>query len=146
MAEPNLGTVVDDLVSLMKSEWQPSNTGGDTPQIDKSDALGKGRDLGVFDYVEFSKTSPIDIEDADLTLSSEDFDAAVYAEIKSDDEAKREELFSEFRRIYKDNQKRPDCPANFDRMRLGEVTPLDDSTFGAYLYELTILFEARSRS
>jgi hypothetical protein len=31
-------------------------------------------------------------------------------------------------------------------MVFGDITPLDDETFGAYVYEIVIGFEARSRA
>lgn len=146
MTEPDTIDIVNKVVSLFDTEWNATNTSGEKPIIDKSDALGKGRDLGVYDYVEFSNTSPFSIDDADLTKTSEDFDAAVFVEIKSDDEARRKELFDEFRRIYKANDKRPDTPGGYDRMLIDEPVPLDDSTFGAWVLELTLAFEARSRT
>lgn len=147
MTQPNLTKVVQEFRDLLQDEWIESNTGGDAPIIDKSDELGKGRDLGVYDYVEVSETSPIGIEYADVFQSSQDIDATAFVEIKASDEDRRDELFSEFRRVVEaENDKHGFVVADFDRMAFGDITTLDDGTFGAYLYEVTIGFEARSRS
>jgi len=146
MTQPNFN-IVDELVSLVDSSFDPNNvTGSKQILIDKSDDLGKGRDLGVYDYIEFSKTTPSSIQYADLTLSSQDVDAAVYCEIKSDDQTRRDQIFDEFRSVIEANRKRPDTPGGYDRMKFGDITPLDDRTFGAFTYQLPILFEARARS
>jgi hypothetical protein len=146
MTQPNLTKIVQEFRDLLQAEWVAANTSNDEPTIDKSDDLGKGRDLSIYDYVEVSETSPFGIEYADLFQSSQDLDATIFAEIKASDEDRRDELFSEFRRIVEANRSRPDTPGDFDRMVFADVTPLDDSTFGAYVYEVTIGFEARSRS
>lgn len=146
MTQPDIAQLVGETVDLVTTEWDESNTSGDTPIIDKSDDIGKGRDLGVYDYVEFSKTSPIGITYADLPMSSQDIDETVFVELKSNTEDRRDELWAEFRRIIESNRKRPDTPGNFDRVVFADITPLDDSTFGAYVYEITLGFEARSRS
>jgi len=146
MTQPNI-FVVDGLVSLVKSNFNEANVAGDKQiLIDEADELGKGRDLGVYDYIEFSGTSPNSIEYADLTMSSQDVDAATFVELKADGKTRRKEMFDELRSIIEANRKRPDTPGNFDRMIFGDVTNLDDETFGAYVLEFPILFEARSRS
>lgn len=146
MTQPNLTKIVQEFRDLLQAEWVAANTSNDEPTIDKSDDLGKGRDLSIYDYVEVSETSPIGIEYADLFQSSQDLDATIFAEIKASDEDRRDELFSEVRRIVEANGSRPDTPGDFDRMVFADITSLDDSTFGAYVYEVTIGFEARSRS
>lgn len=145
MAQPKIA-VVNELVELVQDEFDEDAVDGDrTVLIEKSDDLGKGRDLGVYDYIEFSATSPVEVPYADLTLTSNDVDVAVFVELKSDDEDRRDDLFEELWRIVRDHRKRPDTPGDFDRMFFGTITPLDDETFGAYLYQITINFEARSR-
>ena len=79
MTQPDISNVVDDTVSAIDTDWDTSNTSGDKPVIAKSDDIGKGRDLQVYDYVELSKTSPFAIEYHDLPLSSQDVDAAASA-------------------------------------------------------------------
>lgn len=146
MVQPDLANVVDDTVAAIDSNWDTANA--DKPIIDKSDSIGKGRDLGVYDYVELSKTNPTAIDYYDLPMSSQDIDAAAFVEIKSSDESRRDELFSEFRRtIEVENEgARTFATADFDRVIFADVTFLDDSTFGAYLVEVTLAFEARARS
>jgi hypothetical protein len=147
MTQPNISTVVDDTVSGVDSAWDATNTSGDKPVIDKADEIGKGRDLSVYDYVEFSKTNPNAIEYHDLPMNSQDIDAAVFAELKSSSEARRDELFDEFRRtIEAKNDEHGFVYSDFDRVVFADVTFLDDGTFSAYLVEVTLLFEARGRS
>lgn len=146
MTQPTF-LVVDDLVSLVKTEFNEGNVAGSkTILIDEADELGKGRDLGVYDYIEFSGTSPNSIEYADLIMSSQDVDAATFVELKADDKTRRKEMFAELRSVIEANAKRPDTPGDYDRMLFGEITSLDDSTFGAYVLEFPILFEARART
>jgi len=146
MTQPTF-LIVDDLVSLVKTEFNEGNVAGSkTILIDEADELGKGRDLGVYDYIEFSGTSPNSIEYADLTMSSQDVDAATFVELKADDKTRRKEMFAELRSVIEANAKRPDTPGDYDRMLFGEITSLDDSTFGAYVLEFPILFEARART
>jgi len=146
MTQPDIN-IVDEVVSLVDTQFDPANvTGSKTILIDKSDDLGKGRDLGVYDYIEFSKTSPHTIEYADLFLNNQDVDAAIFVELKADDQTRRDEMFDELRSVIESNRKRPDTPGDYDRMIFGEITPLDDETFGAFVYEFPLLFEARSRS
>jgi hypothetical protein len=148
MTQPSISNVVDDTVDAVDTEWETSNTSGEKPIIDKSDDIGKGRDLQVYDYVEFSKTNPTSIEYHDLPLSSQDIDAAAFVEIKSSEEDRRDELFAEFRRaIEVQNQGAGTfAPADFDRVVFADITFLDDDTFSAYLVEVTLAFEARGRS
>jgi hypothetical protein len=139
--------VVDDTVSAIDTEWDTSNTSGEKPVIAESDDIGKGRDLSVYDYVELSKTSPFGITYHDLPLESQDVDAAAFVEIKSSSEDRRDELFDEFRRTIEVNRGHDGFAiADFDRVIFGDITFLDDSTFGAYLVEVTLLYEARGRS
>lgn len=146
MTQPDLANVVDDTITVLNN-WDSSNTGNETPIIDKADSIGKGRDLQVYNYVELSKTSPFGIEYADLPMNSQDVDAAVFVEIKSADETKRDNMFDEFRRlIEKENEGSGFVMSDFDRVIFGDITFLDDDTFGAYLVEVTLLYEARSRS
>jgi len=147
MTQPNIAQVVDETVSAVDTEWDTANTSGEKPVIAKSDDIGKGRDLGVYDYVEFSKTNPNNISYHDLPLNSQDIDAAVFVELKSDSEDRRDELFDEFRRAIEVNRgKGGFAPADFDRVIFADITFLDDSTFGAYLVEVTLAYEARGRS
>lgn len=145
MTQPNLSDVVDDAVAAVDGNWDTANT--PKPVIGKSDDIGKGRDLGVYDYVEFSKTNPTSIDYFDLAMNSQDIDAAVFVEIKSSDEERRDALFDEFRRtIEVENDGVGFVAADFDRAIFADITFLDDSTFGAYLVEITIALEARGRS
>jgi len=144
MTQPNVTTIVDDTVATLDAEWDESNA--DKPVIGKSDDIGKGRDLNVYNYVELSRTSPTDISYSNLPLSAQDIDATVFVELKAASEADRDAIFDEFRRVIEANRSRPDTPGGFDRVVFADITPLDDSTFGAYLVEVTLAFEARSRS
>lgn len=144
MTQPNLTTIVDDTVDTLDAEWDESNA--DKPVIGKSDDIGKGRDLNVYNYVELSRTSPTDISYSNLPLSAQDIDATVFVELKAASKADRDAIFDEFRRVIEANRSRPDTPGGFDRVVFADITPLDDSTFGAYLVEVTLAFEARSRS
>jgi len=147
MTQPKLPKLLDETVSGVDSAWDTSNTSGEKPVIDKSDDIGKGRDLSVYDYVEFSKTNPNAIEYHDLPMNSQDIDAAVFVELKSSSEDRRDEIFSEFRRtIEAKNDEHGFVYSDFDRIIFGDITFLDDSTFSAYLVEVTLLFEARGRS
>jgi len=147
MTQPNISQVVDDTVDGVDTNWDTANTSGSKPVIAKSDDIGKGRDLGVYDYVEFSKTNPTAIEYHDLPMNSQDVDAAVYVELKSDTEDRRDELFDEFRRtIEAENDKHGFVFSDFDRVIFADITFLDDETFGAYLVEVTLAYEARGRS
>jgi len=147
MTQPNIANVVDDTVSTLTSNWVDGNTGGETPLIGKSDELGKGRDLSIYDYVELSKTSTNAIDYSDLQMSAQDVDAAVFCELKSSDETKRDNIFDEFRRVLEaENEKHGFVMAEFDRVIFADITFLDDNTFGAYLVEVTLAFEARSRA
>lgn len=146
MTRPDLVGLVDKVVTTVDTDWQASNTGGNKPIIDKSDDIGKGRDLQVYDYVEFSKSSPLGKEYADLFLSSDDVDATVFVELKSNTEPRHDELFDEFVRVIENNRKRPDTPGDYDRVRFADITPLHDDNFGVYVTEITLAFEARSRS
>jgi hypothetical protein len=145
MTQPNIH-VVDALVDLVNSEWDSSNVTDEYVVIGKSDEIGKGRDVGTYDYVEFSVTSPTNISYADLFMSTQDVDVAVFVEIKSSSSARRDVLFDEFRRIIEANRQRPETPGDFDRMIFQDVTPLDDQSFGAYTYEVVVAFESRSRT
>ena len=147
MTQPDLANVVDDTVTAIDTEWDTANTSGEKPVIAESDDIGKGRDLGVYDYVELSKTSPFGITYHDLPLSSQDVDAAAFVEIKSSSEDRRDELFDEFRRTIEVNRGNGGFAiADFDRVIFGDITFLDDNTFGAYLVEVTLLYQARGRS
>jgi len=147
MTQPNIAQVVDNTVSGVDSAWDTTNTSGSKPVIDKSDDIGKGRDLSVYDYVEMSKTNPNAIEYHDLPMCSQDIDAAVFVELKSSSEDRRDELFAEFRRtIEAKNDEHGFVFSDFDRVIFGDITFLDDDTFSAYLVEVTLLYEARGRS
>ena len=145
MSQPDLN-VVDEVVTLLSNNWNGGSGPPNNLLIDKSDDIGKGRDLAVYDYVELSLTSPTNINYADLTMSSQDVDAAVYCELKSDEEDRRDAIRDEFRSIIEDHRKRPDTPGDYDRVVFGDITHLDDQIFGQYVVEITLLFEARSRS
>lgn len=146
MTQPTF-LVVPELVTLVKNNFNAGNvTGSKTILIDEADELGKGRDLGVYDYIEFSGTSPNSINYADLTMSSQDVDAATFVELKADGKTRRKEMFAELRSVIEANRKRPDTPGDYDRMLFGEITSLDDETFGAYVFEFPILFESRART
>jgi hypothetical protein len=147
MTQPSISNVVDDTITAVENEWVDANTSGDRPIIDKSDSIGKGRDLQVYDYVEFSKTNPTNITYFDLPLNAQDVDAAAFVEIKSSEEARRDELFTEFRRTIEVQNEGSGtfAPADFDRVIFADITFLDDSTFSAYLVEVTLAFEARGR-
>jgi len=146
MTQPSV-SVVDEFVTLIDTNFTEGNvTGSKTILIDESDDLGKGRDLGVYDYIEVSTTSPLGIEYSDLFMDNQNIDATLFIELKSDDEDRRDDMFAEFRSIVEANRKRPDTPGDYDRMVFGDITPLDDETFGAYVYEIVIGFEARSRA
>lgn len=146
MTQPDFN-IVDEFVTLIDNNFDPANVSGSkTILIDKSDDLGKGRDLGVYDYIEASKTSPHSIEYSDLFMNNQDVDAAIFVELKADDQTRRDEIWDEFRSIVEANRKRPDTPGDYDRMLFDSPTPLDDETFGAFVYEVTIVFESRSRA
>jgi hypothetical protein len=146
MTQPSISNVVDETVEALRTDWNTSDV--EKPIIDKSDSIGKGRDLQVYDYVELSKTNPTSITYADLPMSSQDIDAAAFVEVKSSDESRRDALFSEFRRVIESQNQGAGtfAPAAFDRVIFADITFLDDDTFGAYLVEVTLAFEARSRS
>jgi len=148
MTQPSLSNVVDDTIDAVTNEWVDANTSGDRPVIDKSDDIGKGRDLQVYDYVEFSKTNPTSITYHDLPLNSQDIDAAAFVEIKSSSEDRRDELFDEFRRTIEVQNKGAGTfsIADFDRVIFADITFLDDDTFSAYLVEVTLAYEARGRA
>lgn len=148
MTQPSIASVVDDTVTAIDTEWDTSNTSGSKPVIGKSDDLGKGRDLNVYDYVELSKTNPTAIDYHDLPLNSQDIDAAAFVEIKSSDETTRDELFNEFRRTIEVQNEGAGTFAisSFDRVLFADITFLDDDTFGAYLVEVTLAYEARGRA
>jgi len=149
MTQPDL-TVADALVNLLDSNWgsYAASTNPTKPDvIDTKQAAGKGTDLANNDYVLLSRTTPISISYSDLPMSSQDIDAACFVEVKTaDSDARRNEIFDEIRLIIEKNRKRPDTPNDFDRMEFGDITPLEDETFGVYLIEFVVVFEARSRS
>lgn len=146
MSQPTF-LVVPELVSLVKTDFVVGNVSGSkTILIDEADELGKGRDLGVYDYIEFSGTSPNSIVYSDVFRANQNIDAACFVELKADDATRRKEMFAEFRRVIEANDTRPDTPGDYDRMDFGDITSLDDETFGAYVLEFPILFTARSRA
>ena len=138
--------VVDTFVDLLSDNWNGEHVNDDRLIIAESDEIGKGRDLSTYDYIEVSKTSPFDEDYADLFRSTKDTDAALYVELKAANEARRDAMFDEFRRIVDLHKKRPETPGNYDRMEIDESTPLDDEAFGAYVYEIVVRLEARSRT
>lgn len=140
--------MVDQLVDLVQTEWNEGDNDVDDDRllIEKSDVLGKGRDLGTYDYIEFSTTSPFGIEYADLFMSSQDINTVVFVEIKASTQARRDELFGEFRRIIEAHRKRPDTPGDHDKMVFEDITPLDDMAFGAHLLELVVAFTSNART
>lgn len=145
MTQPDIANVIDDTVTAIDTNWNTSNA--DKPIIDKSDDIGKGRDLQVYDYIELSKTNPTSIDYYDLHLKTQDVDAAAFVEIKSDTEARRDELFDEFRRtIEVENEGAGTfATSDFDRVIFADITFLDDDTFSAYLVEVTLAYEAEAR-
>jgi hypothetical protein len=147
MTQPDIANVVDDTVDAIEAEWVDANTSGDRPIIGKADDIGKGRDLQVYDYVELSKTNPTSIDYFDVANKTQDVDAAAFVEIKSSEEARRDELFDEFRRtIEVQNQGAGTfATADFDRVVFADITFLDDDTFSAYLVEVTLAFESEAR-
>mgnify|MGYP006274529859 CR=1 FL=1 len=146
MTQPDID-MVDRLVELIDDEWDtgPESVPRNNLRIETSDELGKGRDIGTYDYIEASTTSPIGIEYADLFMNHQNVDVVVFVELKASTKARRNALFDEFRRIVEANRKRPDTPGGYDRMLFQDITPLDDDTFGAYVHEVVVGFEARSR-
>lgn len=144
MSQPDTN-MVGKLADLIDTEWEESNVPRRNLIIDKSDNIGKGRDIGTYDYIEMSLTSPLSIEYADLFRSSQDVDTAVFVELKASTEDRRDALFTEFRRVIEANDSRPDTPGDHDRMNIEDITPLDDDNFGAYLTEMVITFESRAR-
>jgi hypothetical protein len=138
--------MTDAVVQLLDDNWDSNNVPRRNLIIDKSDSIGKGRDIGTYDYIEVSITSPVDISYSDLFMSTQDIDTVVFVEIKSSSEQRRDDLFDEFRRIIESHRKRPDTPGDHDRMIFEDVTPLDDNAFGAFLHEVVIAFESRSRN
>jgi len=135
--------MADELVSLVDTEWSINDT---RTIIAKSDTIGKGRDLGTYDYVEMSITNPLGIDYADLFMASQDIDSVVFIELKASTEDRRDAMFDEFRRIIEENRKRPDTPGDHDRMIFQDISPLDDDAFGAYVHEIAVAFESRSRT
>lgn len=133
------------LVELVKSEWEPDDVDDSRLIIARSDDIGKGRDLGTYDYIEMSLTSPLGIEYADLFRSTQNVDTVVYVELKAATEDRRDALFGEFRRIIEAHGERPDTPGDHDRMDLEDITPMDDDAFGAYVTEMVVAFYSRSR-
>ena len=146
MVQPDISNVVDETVDVLRTDWESSDV--DKPIIDKSDSIGKGRDLQVYDYVELSKTNPTSITYSDLPMSSQDIDAAAFVEIKSSSEDRRDELFDEFRRTIEVQNEGAGTfsIAEFDRVLFADITFLDDDTFSAYLVEVTLAYEARGRA
>lgn len=133
------------VVELLTNNWDSNAVDDSRLVIAKSDDIGKGRDIGTYEYIEVSNTSPLGITYADLFMSTQDVDAAVFVELKASNEDRRDALFNEFRRIIEAHRKRPDTPGDHDRMIWQDITPLDDDTFGAYVHEMAIAFESRSR-
>jgi len=144
MSQPETN-MSERLKTLIDDEWDSGLVDRDRLIIDKSDNIGKGRDLATYDYIEFSLTSPLGIEYSDLFMSTQNIDAAVFVELKASNEDRRDALFTEFRRIIERHRKRPDTPGDYDRMVFQDITPLDDDAFGAYVHEVAIGFVARSR-
>lgn len=137
--------MAEELKTLVVDEWDSATVDDSRLIIDKSDNIGKGRDISTYDYIEFSLTSPLGIEYSDLFMSTQNIDAAVFVELKASNEDRRDAVFTEFRRIIESHRKRPDTPGDYDRMLFQDITPLDDDAFGAYVHEVAIGFEARSR-
>ena len=69
MTQPDID-MVDRLVELIDNSWNdgPEDVPRNNLRIDTSDELGKGRDLGTYDYIEASNTSPIGIEYANAVV------------------------------------------------------------------------------
>jgi hypothetical protein len=130
------------VVDLIDTNWGIDDT---RTVIAKSDDIGKGRDLATYDYVEVSLTSPFSKEYADLFMSTQNIDSAVFVELKANTEARRDDMFEELERIMENHRKRPDTPGDYDRIVWEDITPLDDEAFGAYVHEVAIGFVARSR-
>lgn len=146
MTQPTF-LVVPELVSLVQTNFNEGNVAGSKQiLIDEADELGKGRDLGVYDYIEFSGTSPNSIEYSDLFRKNQNISAVSFVELKASDKTRRKEMFAEFRSVIEAYDTRPDTPGDYDRMDFGEITSLDDETFGAYVLEFPILFEAVHRA
>ena len=143
MSQPKTN-MVGELVDLVKSNW-PEDVDDSRLIVAKSDDIGKGRDLGTYDYIEMSQTSPLGIPYADLFRSSQNVNTVVYVELKSSNERRREELFAAFRSIVEAHDTRPDTPGDHDGMMLEDITPLDDENFGAYLIEMVVSFESFAR-
>lgn len=143
MTQPDL-SVADAVVTMLDSAtWSVTK-----PDVisTKQDA-GKGIDVANNDYVLVSRTTPLSISYSDLFLANQDIDAAVFVEIKtSDSDTRRDDIFGEVRSIVEANRKRPDTPNDFDRVRFEGITPLEDDTFGVFLIEFAVVFEARSRA
>lgn len=144
MSQPETN-MADRLTTLLQDEWDSNAVDDSRLIIAKSDDIGKGRDLATYDYIEFSLTSPLGIEYADLFMSTQNIDSAVFVELKASNEDRRDAMFTEFRRIIEAHRKRPDTPGDYDRMIWQDITPLDDDAFGAYVHEMAVAFVARSR-
>jgi len=144
MSQPETN-MADRLTTLVDDNWDSAAVDDSRLIIAKSDDIGKGRDLATYDYIEFSLTSPLGIEYADLFMSTQDIDTAVFVELKASNEDRRDAMFTEFRRIIEAHRKRPDTPGDYDRMIWQDITPLDDDAFGAYVHEMAVGFVARSR-
>lgn len=134
--------MADKLQTLIDNNW---NIADNRLIIEKSDSIGKGRDLSTYDYIEFSLTSPLGITYADIFMATQDVDTVVFVELKASSEDRRDAMFTEFRRIIEANRKRPDTPGDHDRMVFQDITPLDDEAFGAYVHEVAVGFESRAR-
>lgn len=144
MSQPETN-MSDRLTTLVEDEWDSAAVDDSRLIISKSDDIGKGRDLATYDYIEFSLTSPLGIEYADLFMSTQNIDSAVFVELKASNEDRRDAMFTEFRRIIESHRKRPDTPGDYDRMIWQDITPMDDEAFGAYVHEMAVGFVARSR-
>lgn len=153
MTQPDLA-ITDAVVSMIDTNWgqDPGSAAPTKPDvIDNRQDVGKGTDVGNFDYVMVSPTTPTGITYADLFMKTQDVDAAVFIEIATSvDRARRDEIFDEVRYIVENRRNRQapegDPPNNFERIEFsGDITKADGDIFGAYTVNFALGFVATSR-
>jgi len=147
----DVATLTRDLID---NNWDSPGNGIDKPakvELLTEDDTGKARQKvrrNSSEYVLVYEPGERDISSADIFHASEDLSAMCAIEASTQNgRARREEIFSELKRIINAHRKRSldtPTPGNWDKLNIQTANPFDDTNFGWHVVEMTVEYSRHS--
>lgn len=147
-----------DVASLTRDflddNWDSENNGIAEPdkiELLTEDDSGKARRRvrrNSNEYILTYEPGEREMAYADIFHASEDLSAMCAIEAStSDGRARRDEMFSEIKRLVNERRKRAGpvaTPGNWDRLNIQTANPFDDTNFGWHVIEMTVEYSRHS--